>query len=85
LKKNCDIFISFIHEERQIARAIQSLLQRDFPQRNTFISDDIEPGEDWMREIRQAIQSAKVVILMLSPKSVGRPKAGASIKLPTCS
>jgi hypothetical protein len=72
LKKNCDIFISFIHEEGGIAQAIQALLQRDFPQRKTFMSDDIEPGKDWMREIRQAIQSAKVVILMLSPKSVGR-------------
>lgn len=76
------IFLSFIHEELQLARSVKTLLERDFGKGSVFMSDDIDPGEDWMKEIRSAIRSSRVVVLLLSPSSIKRPwinfEAGAA-------
>lgn len=80
------IFISFIHEEEKVAKAVQVLLQdllgRDL---DVFMSADrwkIYAGEIWLDRISQELRAAKVVILILSPKSVTRPwvnfEAGAA-------
>jgi hypothetical protein len=80
-----DVFISFIHEELRVAAAIQKLLEVAFSDRKIFLSSDewqVHAGEIWLERIRQELTTAKVVVLMLSPKSVLRPwvnfEAGAA-------
>lgn len=68
-----NVFISFIHEEEEIALAVKALLERDFPQRRIFLAYDLLGGNDWLEEIRRALSSAKVVVLLLSRRSVRRP------------
>jgi TIR domain len=80
-----DIFISFIHEEEAVAVAVQQLLRAFLGNRNVFLSADewqIFAGEQWLDRIKSELQPAKVVVLLLSPRSVQRPwvnfEAGAA-------
>src|SRR5436309_1278335 len=90
-----DVFVSFIHEEQRVADAVQRFL-RTHLQRDVFISANpwqVYAGEDWLQRIRQELEACRVVILMLSPASVGRPwinfEAGAAwlagkVVIPVC-
>ena len=79
-----DIFISFIHEEQAVAVAVQQLLRAFLGNQNVFLSAEwqIFAGEQWLDRIKAELQPAKVVILLLSPRSVQRPwvnfEAGAA-------
>jgi hypothetical protein len=81
-----DIFISYIHEEERAAKAVQGFLKTKFEnQQKAFLSGDhwqIFAGEVWLDRIRDELNSSKVVLLMLSTKSVKRPwvnfEAGAA-------
>ena len=80
-----DVFISFIHEERRVAAAVQKLLSAAFTDRQIFLSSDewqIYAGEIWLDRIRKELTTAKVVVLVLSCTSVKRPwvnfEAGAA-------
>jgi len=80
-----DIFISFIHEEQQVAEALQRVIQESYTRQKIFISSDrwqLLAGEDWLQRIRQELASAKVVVLLLSEQSISRPwvnfEAGAA-------
>jgi hypothetical protein len=81
-----DIFISFIHEDEKAAEGLKRFLQEKLGIHNqVFLASDkwaIYAGEDWLRKIKDALASAKVVILLLSKKSIGRPwvnfEAGAA-------
>lgn len=91
-----DIFISFIHEEQTVATALQQLLRASLGNQNVFLSSDewqIFAGEQWLDRIKEELSPAKVVVLMLSPRSVQRPwvnfEAGAAwltgkILIPAC-
>jgi hypothetical protein len=80
-----DIFISYIHEENGIAIATQRLLQDHLQGSAVFMSADqwqVYAGEVWLDRIRTELASALVVVLLMSPTSVGRPwvnfEAGAA-------
>lgn len=80
-----EVFISFIHEEEKIAKAVQIFLKKKLEKQNIFLSSDkwqVFAGELWLDRIRQELSSAKVVILLFSHKSVVRPwvnfEAGAA-------
>ncbi len=71
-----DVFISFIHEEQEVASAVQDLLRDQLKQNKIFLSSDewqIYAGEQWLDRITKELAPAKVVVLMLSPRSVQRP------------
>lgn len=79
------VFISFIHEEEKVAAAVQRLIKKKLKGAEVFLSSDqwqIHAGEIWLERIRSELNSAKVVILMLSSQSVKRPwvnfEAGAA-------
>ena len=90
-----EVFISFIHEEKVVAEAVQALLQ-DKLQKRAFLSADtwqVFAGEDWLKRIKEELESAKVVVLILSQRSVKRPwvnfEAGAAwladkVVIPAC-
>lgn len=91
------VFISFIHEEQEIASCVQtfirSVLGSDV---GAFMSADtwqVFAGERWLERIVAELKNAQVVVLMLSPESVKRPwvnfEAGAawindSVIIPVC-
>jgi hypothetical protein len=84
------IFISFIHEEKKIADAVQDLIRDQLGSQlegsaGVFLASDqwqVYAGENWLERIRKELTESKVVILMLSNQSVGRPwvnfEAGAA-------
>jgi hypothetical protein len=69
------VFISFIHEDDAVAEAVQRFLQSKLNDQAVFRSSDrwrIYAGEVWMDRIMTELQDAKVVVLILSPRSVKR-------------
>jgi len=72
-----DVFISFIHEESETAGALQRFVNQMLSgQAQAFLSSDkfqVYAGEDWLERIFDELQSAKVVLLLLSKTSVKRP------------
>lgn len=80
------IFISFIHEDENVAEAVQRFLRDTVRSSGSaFLSSDkwqVFAGENWLERIRQELKEAQVVILMLSKASVSRPwvnfEAGAA-------
>lgn len=92
-----NVFISFIHEEREYAEAVQDFVTQVLgPDAKPFLSSDqmqIYAGEKWLEKIMDELKSARVVLLMLSEESVQRPwvnfEAGAAwtrdiITIPIC-
>jgi TIR domain len=81
-----DVFISHIHEDAELALAVKDFLQAKLgPGREIFVSADqgqLLVGENWLARIRRELMSAKIVMLMLTPRSVARPwvnfEAGAA-------
>lgn len=91
------VFISFIHEESGYADAVKVFLRGMLGSNITpFLSSDklqVYAGEKWIDRIMEELKEAKVVILMLSTKSVSRPwvnfEAGAAwtrniVTIPVC-
>lgn len=79
-----EVFISFVHEERRVAETVQNFIE-EVLRVKTFVSCDrwsIFAGEQWLERVKNALESAKVVVLMLSGDSMVRPwvnfEAGAA-------
>jgi hypothetical protein len=92
-----EVFISFIHEEVDYAECVRNFIKWVLtPAVTPFMSSDklqVYAGEKWLDRIMDELASAKVVILMLSKTSVGRPwvnfEAGAAwtrniVTIPVC-
>jgi hypothetical protein len=78
------VFISFVHEEQDVAEAVQRFIEEVLGVK-AFVSCDkwaIFAGDQWLERIKEALKRAKVVVLMLSSDSVARPwvnfEAGAA-------
>lgn len=71
------VFISHIHEEKEIANAFKELIEKSFlGMIEVFISSNdsnIGMGQRWLDNITGALKNASVEILLCSPKSVERP------------
>lgn len=80
------VFISFVHEDEQVASAVQKLIKREIQLGDeVFLSSDksqMFAGDIWLQKIKTALADSKVVILLLSKRSVNRPwvnfEAGAA-------
>jgi hypothetical protein len=72
-----DVFISFIHEEGETAEAVQRFVNQMLSgQAKAFLSSDkfqVYAGELWLERILEELKLAKVVLLILSERSVTRP------------
>jgi len=77
LPNMAQVFISFIHEEGETAAAVQKFVNQMLGgQGNAFLSSDkfqVYAGENWLDRILEELEAAKVVLLILSEKSVTRP------------
>jgi hypothetical protein len=83
----CEIFISHIHEDEQVANALSRFLgeklnttlmssQQAKPRIQIFLSENpfqILLGEDWLKKIHSALNFSKVVIALFSDKALTRP------------
>ncbi len=81
-----DVFISFIHEEEEIANSVKGFITDVLGSEvGAFMAADtwqVYAGERWLERIVTELKKAKVMVLMLSPESVQRPwvnfEAGAA-------
>jgi hypothetical protein len=90
-----EVFISYVHEDHDIAERIASFL-RENGYRGVFFTGDygiLYAGEIWLERIREELSSAKVVLSLFSPHSIERPwvhfEAGAAwlaskVVIPVC-
>jgi hypothetical protein len=91
------IFISYVHEDYEIANALTNLLRdKEVGCTNVFFTGNewlLYAGEIWLDRIRAELTAAKVVLCLFSPRSMGRPwlhfEAGAAwltnrILIPVC-
>ena len=71
------IFISHISDEADLARAIRERLEGDFLGLiDAFVSSDtdsISAGSNWLKSVEEALKTCKVLLVLCSPQSVGRP------------
>jgi hypothetical protein len=69
-----EIFISYIHEDETIAKALQKLLEAKLPSVGVFVAgDQLRLGDEWLSKIRAALKSAKVILALFSPAAIERP------------
>jgi hypothetical protein len=66
------IFISYVHEDKDIAEAGQALLSSTLKiEKEVFLSADqtqVLAGHVWLDRIRDALQSCEVLLLLLSER-----------------
>jgi hypothetical protein len=71
------IFISFVHEDQWVAERVKALLEEVLNlEKDVFLSGDkrmVYAGDMWLEKIKAGLTDAKVVILMLSKRSMSRP------------
>jgi|ERR1041385_3433955 hypothetical protein len=85
------VFISFVHEDVMVAKAVQRFLSDGLKQwartqsgqkYEVFLYLQGPAGQNWLDRIDQELTGASVVVLMMSNRSVGRPwlnrEAGAA-------
>jgi hypothetical protein len=67
-----DVFISHAYKDKRIAQAICEKLEST--RVKCWIAErDISPGEDWTKATRRAIESSRVMVLMLSENANTSP------------
>jgi hypothetical protein len=67
------IFISYVHEDLVVAEALQRLLRNELALGDEiFLAADetkILAGDLWLEEVRSAIRSSKIMLLLRSGRS----------------
>jgi TIR domain len=70
------VFISYVHEDEDIAQAVQSLLALTLKlEEEVFLSADqtqVLAGHIWLDRIRNALDSCELLLLVLSERSINR-------------
>lgn len=68
------IFISYIHEDENVAQALQWFLKAKLPNVDIFVAgDQLRLGDEWLSKIRDAFKLARVVLALFSPAAIERP------------
>jgi hypothetical protein len=68
------VFLSHISDEASEARALKKALEQAIPGSEVFVSAaDIHLGNEWLKEIDDALTSSKAILALCSPNSVRRP------------
>lgn len=70
-----DLFISHIHEESEIAKAIKEELETCFGggNLNVFLAEDIRLGVKWLEEIKGQLIKSDILLVLFSKHSFSRP------------
>lgn len=68
------IFISHIHEEFEVAKAIKAELDSIFgKQVDVFLAEEIPLGKNWFSEIKKNLSASDLILAVFSPYSANRP------------
>jgi hypothetical protein len=72
------VFISHIHEEAALGDALKAIIEDVFVRDgiHAFLSSDmgdLPPGRKWLDEITQQLDTARVIVSLISPASLKRP------------
>jgi nucleoside 2-deoxyribosyltransferase len=71
-----EVFISHINEEAALATALKNWIEITFPGNCTaFVSsspNDLNGGDKWLELLKKKLDSAEVVVVLCSPKSLSR-------------
>lgn len=72
-----NIFISHIHENKEITLIIKDLIDIIFENAlNIFVSSDVESidlGEEWLLKTNDELRQCDIMLLLCSPESIRRP------------
>lgn len=71
-KRKYDVFLSYSSEDRDWATEITTAL-KDSGVSTWFDAHDIVPGDRWQTRIEEALRESRVLVLIVSPKSLNRP------------
>ncbi len=76
MSEKARVFISFVHEDKDVAEAVQRLLSSTLNfDREVFLSSDethVLAGDVWLDKIRNALESCEILLLLLSERSIQR-------------
>jgi len=71
------VFISFVHEDQEVVAVVKEFIEHELKlEKNVFLSSDkhqVFAGDKWLDKIGHSLEGARVVVLMLSTRSVRRP------------
>jgi hypothetical protein len=71
--KTPKVFISFVNEDKDVATAVKLLIETRLSLHGrVFLSTELVAGDDWLAEIRGAIESSELLVVMLSSRSLKR-------------
>jgi TIR domain len=80
-----DVFISFADYDRTVALALKRVIEVNIKECKVFVTADswqVTAGERWLDRIETELRSAKIVVVILSGRSLNRPwvnfEAGAA-------
>ncbi len=66
------VFISYAHQDSQAAQELRASLQ-DAKISGWMDKADIASGEDVAQRVKELIRGANVIVILVSPRSVGSP------------
>jgi hypothetical protein len=76
LDGNARVFISYVHEDKEIAEAVQRMLASVLKlEDEVFLSADttqVLAGHVWLDRIREALETCELLLLLLSERSINR-------------
>jgi hypothetical protein len=70
------IFLSHAARDQHIAIYLKTIIEEAIPSSNVFVSSDTEdlrPGDEWVKTIRQNLREAKMLLLLASERGLARP------------
>lgn len=71
------IFISHIHENKELALIIKELIDTIFENAmDVFVSSDsesVELGDEWLMKLNDGLKKCDIMLLICSPESINRP------------
>src|SRR6266849_2155112 len=70
------IFLSHAAKDQEIAVFLKRIIDEAIPGSKVFVSSDTEdlrPGDEWVKTIRQNLREAKMLLLLASKRGLSRP------------
>jgi hypothetical protein len=70
------VFLSHAATDQEIAIYLKSVIEKVIPNSDVFVSsdtDDLHPGDEWVKKIRENLRAAQVLLLLASERGLSRP------------
>jgi hypothetical protein len=70
------VFLSHAAKDQEIALRLKQTIEKAVPGSDVFVSsdtEDIRPGEEWVRKILEALQVAGTLLILATERSIRRP------------